>query len=117
MVHPEPLISHVRAFLFNMDPTVAPYFPQSVIRAEQLLGLRTKASSITCERAYSAINLHKRHMFWHRDYAHCQANVSTRDMIDMDQVGMKIEASNPHFGKAVSWERCHLDGSYNSGKK
>ena len=38
-------------------------------------------------------------------------------MIDMDQAGMKIEASNPHFGKTVSRERCHFEGAYNCDRK
>ena len=56
VVHPEAPISHARAFLFNIDPTVAPFCPSDVVGAEQLLGLRMKASSTTCERAYWAIN-------------------------------------------------------------
>ena len=58
VVHPEAPISHVRVFLFNMDPTVAPYLPQAVIRAKQLLGLWMKRSSTTCERAYWTVNMH-----------------------------------------------------------
>ena len=117
VVHPEAPISHARAFLFNMDPTVAPFSPKKVIAGEQLLGLRMKASSTTCERAHWAINLHKRDKFWTANYPHGRANVSTRDMIDMDQAGMKIEATNPQFGKTVSWERCHFDGAYNRERK
>ena len=117
VIHPEAAIAQVRAFLFNMDPTVAPYSPRAVVRSEQLLGLRTKASSTTCERAYWAINMHKRHQFWHSNYPHGRADVNTRDMIDMDQAGMKIEGSNPNFGKTVSWERCHFDGAYNRDRK
>jgi len=117
VAHPEAPISHLRAFLFNMDPTIAPYSPSAVVRAEKLLGLRTKAASTTCERAYWAINMHKRAMFWDWNYPHGRANVRTRDMIDMDQAGMKIEATNPHFGKTVSWERCHFDGAYNRDRK
>jgi hypothetical protein len=38
-------------------------------------------------------------------------------MIDVDECGLKIDASNPNFGKCVSWERCHFDGAYNREKK
>ena len=34
VVRLEAPISHVRAFLFNMDPTVAPSFPKAVVHAE-----------------------------------------------------------------------------------
>lgn len=117
VVHPEAPISHARAYLFNMDPTVVPYCPQAIIRAEKLLGLRMKAASTTCERAFWPINLHKRWMFWNLPYPLGCADVSTRDMIDMDQAGLKIEASNPHFGKTVSCERCHFEGAYNRDAK
>ena len=117
VVHPEAPMSRVRAFLFNMNPTMAPFCPAVIVRAEQLLDLRMKRSSTTCERAYWQLNLHKRDMFWDWTYPNGRVDVSTRDMIDMDQAGMKIEASNPRFGKAVSWQRCHLDGSYNRDRK
>lgn len=118
VAHPEAPISHVQAFLYNMDPLAGlPFFPQAIIRAEQLLGLRRKASSTTCERAYWPINLHKRDMFWDWGYPFGRADVSTRDMIDMDEAGFKIEASNPNFGKAASFERCHIEGAYNRDKK
>ena len=112
VVHQEAPISHVRALLFDIDPTVAPFCPSAVVHAEQLLGLRMNTSSPTCEKAYWAINLHKRHAFWHSNYPEGRADVSTRDIIDTDQAGMKIEESNPNFGKTVSWERCHFDGLY-----
>jgi hypothetical protein len=56
-------------------------------------------------------------MFWDWDYPFGQANVHTWDMIDLDGSGMKIEASNPHFGKAVSFHCCHIDGAYNRDRK
>lgn len=103
LVHPEAPISHVQAFLFNMDPTVPPYYTAAIHRAEMLLDLWRKKSSTTCERAYWPINLHKRDMFWDWDY--------------VDESGMKIEASNHKFGKAVSFHQCHIDGAYNRDRK
>lgn len=117
LVHPQATIDHARAFLFIMDPTVLPYSPYAIVKAEQLLNLRLKRSSTTCERAYWPINLHKRNVFWTRNYPMGRANVRTIDMIDMDEAGMKIEATNPKFGKCVSWERCHTEGAYNRDKK
>jgi len=117
VVHPEGTITEARAFLSNMDPTIAPFNPKEICRAEHLLGLRKKAASTTCVRAYWAINLHKRDMFWTWNYPFGRADVNTSDMIDMDECGLKIEASNPSFGKCVSWERCHFDGAYNRERK
>ena len=117
VVHPESPLSHARAFLFNVNPTVAPFSHSAVLRAEAVLDLRRKVASTTCERAYWAINLRKREQFWHEIYPHGRADVLTSDMIDMDQAGMKIEASNPRYGKTVLWQRSHFDGSYNRDKK
>ena len=60
VVHPEGTITEARAFLSNMDPTIAPFNPKEICRAEHLLGLRKKAASTTFVRAYWAINLHKK---------------------------------------------------------
>lgn len=117
LVHPEAPIDHVRAFLFNMDPTVAPYCHSAVVKAEHLLKLTLKKSSTTCERAYWAINLLKRERFWTLNYPFGRNNIRTRDMIDMDEAGFKIEATNPCYGKSVSWSRCHTEGAYNRDRK
>ncbi len=52
VVHPEGTIAEARAFLMNTDPTIAPSSPQEICRAEHLLGLRKKAASTTCVRAF-----------------------------------------------------------------
>jgi len=56
-------------------------------------------------------------MFWDWNYPKGRVDVSTHDMINMDQAGMKIEASDPCFGKAVSWQRCHVYRAYNRDRK
>ena len=72
-----------------------------------------KRSSTTCERAFWAINLHKRDCFWEEPYPIGRSNVLTRDMINMDQCKLKVEHSNPSSAKAVSMERAHVEGAYN----
>jgi hypothetical protein len=117
VAHPETSLDHVKAFLFNMDEGIPLYSQKAIVHAEKLLGLRRKAASTTCERAYLPINLNKRHMFWTLDYPFGCRNIRTMDMIDMDECGLKIEHSNPGFGKTVSWLRCHFEGEYNREKK
>lgn len=116
-LHPEATIDMVRAFLFNMDPTIAPYCPSAIVKAEFFLNLKNKRSSTTCERAFWPINLHKRDLFWTANYPLGRADIRTQDMIDIDECGMKIEATNPRFGKCVSWERCWIQGAYNRDRK
>jgi hypothetical protein len=40
IVHPEGTIAEAHAFLLNTDPTIAPFCPQSIVRAEHLLDLQ-----------------------------------------------------------------------------
>ena len=89
------------------------FCPAAVVDAEHLLGLRRKASSTTCIRACMPLNEHKRCVFWNHNYPFSQADVRTQDIIDIDEVGFKIESTNPSFGKTVLWLRCYLKGEYN----
>ena len=104
VVRPEALTAHVRTLLFNVDLAVSPNSPCAIVCADQVLRLRIKAPSTTCKRTYLVINMNKRHQFWHFNYPHGRDDVSTRDMLDMDQAGMKLEGSNKKFGKTVLWE-------------
>jgi hypothetical protein len=118
VVFPAATIDEARAYLFNMDPTLgAPFRPAAVVDAEHLLGLRRKASSTTCKRAFLPLNEHKRHVFWNHNYPFGRADVRTQDIIDVDEAGFKIESTNPSFGKTVSWSRCYLEGEYNRDRK
>ena len=49
VVHPKAPISHARAFLFNMDPTVALYCPSAAIRAKEHIG-ESISTNETCSR-------------------------------------------------------------------
>jgi hypothetical protein len=70
-VDPHASIDEARAFLYNVDPMVGvPFRPAAVVEAEYLLGLRRKASSATCKRAFLplTLNKHKRFVFWNQNY-------------------------------------------------
>ena len=43
--------------------------------------------------------------------------VDTRDIIDIDECGLKLETSNCRFGKVVREKRCDQAGVYNAGEK
>jgi hypothetical protein len=57
MVHPQATIDEVRAFLFNMDPGIAPLSPRAIVKAKHILNLRRKRSSTTCERRLTYTNV------------------------------------------------------------
>ncbi len=74
-----------------MDPVGVPFRPAAVVLAEHLLGLRRKASSMTCQRAFLPLNMYKRHIFWNHNYPLGRADAQTQDMIDVDEAGCKYE--------------------------
>ena len=117
LVNPAASIDEAWAYLHNMDPVGGTFRPAAVVQAEHLLGLRRKASSTTCQRAFLPLNRYKRHVFWNHNYPLGRAEVHMQDMIDVDEAGFKIESTNPSFGKTVSWLRCYLVGEYNRDKK
>jgi hypothetical protein len=49
-LHPEATIDMVQAFLFNMDPTIAPYCPSAIVKAEFILNVKNKPNQSTQER-------------------------------------------------------------------
>ena len=100
-----------------MDPAGVPFRPVAVVQAEHLLGLRRKASSTTCQRAFLPLNMYKRHVFCDHNYSLRWADVQMQDMIDVDMAGFKIESTNPSFRKMVSWLQCYLKDEYNRNKK
>jgi hypothetical protein len=116
-VYPAALLDLAGEFIHNMDLTGVPLLPMAVCCAEHLLGLRQKASSTTCQRAFLSLNKHKRHAFWTFNNPFGRANVRTKDMIDVDEAGFKIENTNPSFCKTVPWLCCYLEGEYNQDKK
>ena len=67
LVNPAASIDKARAYLHNMDPAGVPFRPAAVVQAEHLLGLRRKASSTTCQRAFLPLNRYKRHVFWNHN--------------------------------------------------
>jgi hypothetical protein len=76
VVFPVATIDEARAYLFNMDPMLGvPFRPAAIVDAEHLLGLRRKASSTTCMRAFLPINKHKRYVFWNHNYPLGRADI------------------------------------------
>jgi len=87
-----------------MDPMLGvPFRPAAIFDAEHLLGLRRKALSAMCMRAFLPINKHKSYVFWNHNYPLGRADIQTQDIIDVDKAGFKIESTNPCFGKTGLW--------------
>ena len=59
-VHLKSPISHAPVFLFNVDPSVAPFSLAAVVKVEHILDLRCNATSTTYKMVYWVILLQKR---------------------------------------------------------
>ena len=116
-VFPKATQAECRAYLFNLDPTVDPVSNSQLHRAEKLLGLRRKAASATADQAYTSANMMKRDLYWSEPPPLGVNGVPTRDMIDVDEAGFKLEDQIRKFGKTVSALRCDQPGVYGSGAK
>jgi hypothetical protein len=114
-VRPKAYIDEVRAFIHNMNPTVDPYSPSQVVRAEQRLGLSRKAASTTSECAYIPINLTKRVIYW-EDPIDGVYGVPKEDMIDIDECCLNLQSTNREWGKVVREVRCDATGHYKRGE-
>jgi transposase len=116
-IRPKATIDEVRAYLHNRRPNVAPYSPSQINRAEKLLGLSRKAASTTADSAYLPINLQKRDIYWGSQHPYGMAGVDTRSVLDIDESGYEVEATNRKFGKTVRRLRCDDSGPFNRNKK
>ena len=117
LIFPKAQIAEVKAFIFNRNPTVAPYSDSQIHRAEDLLQLTRKAASTTSDKAWSEENLVRRHNYWNCDYPMGIADSETRNMIDIDELGIFLELTNRKFGKAVRAKHCDNEGIYNRGQQ
>jgi hypothetical protein len=117
IMHPEETIAEACAFLSNMDPTIAPFPPSKIVGLSTFLiceGRRClpPVRELTGKQTYI-----EGACFGCGIILFGRVDINTSDMIDMDKCSLKIENSNPLFGKSVSWERCHFEGVYNQERK
>ena len=113
IVFPKATLAECRAYLYNLNPNVAPHSNSQVHRAEMLLGLTRKASSTTADQTYTPANLLKREAYWSQPSPLGVHGVPAWDMIlDVDVAGFKLEHQNRKFGKSVTRLRCDEAGVY-----
>jgi hypothetical protein len=115
MCRPKAYVDEVRAYVHNRNIANPPYSRSQIYRAEQRLGLYRKAASTTSDLAYSAANLHKREQYWSHAFPDGVDGVSTRDVIDLDESGYKLDTQNRSFGKVTRDKRCDARGKYKKG--
>ena len=112
LIHPKAYIDEVRAFLHNRAPGNPPYSKSQIHRAEEKLGLSRKVASTTSDLAYLPITIFKRRNYWTWSYPHGIAGEDIEDMIDLDEMNVKLEYQNCNRGKVIREKRCDAKGKY-----
>ena len=115
-IRPKATIDEVRAYIHNRNPTVRPYSPSQVYRAEQRLGLSRKVASTTSDQAYRPDVKRRRRRYWTQSYPNGINDQSTADMIDIDEARFKLESQNRNRGKVMRHRRCDARGKYKKGE-
>ena len=115
IVYPKAYIDEVRAFIHNRNPINPPYSRSQVHRAEELIGLTRKVSSTTSDLAHLPINLFKRQNYWTQPYPQGIADEDIKDMIDVDEMMLKVGHQNRGRGKVTREKRCDAKGVYKKG--
>lgn len=116
MNRPHARLYEVQAYLSNRFPNIAPYSKSQISRAETRLGLTRKAASKTSQDAFKPINLAKRKMYWESAFPSGVADLSTTDIIDIDEARFKLESADRSYGKVAREFRCNIRGKYKKGE-
>jgi hypothetical protein len=112
-VHPKAFGYEVAAHLFNRNLANGhPHSDSQICRAENLLKLRLKKGSTTSYKAYLPRNLNLRDMYFTCPYPLGIADVNIADLIDLDEMGLKLEHSDRSFGKTLQGDRCDAPGAF-----
>ena len=115
IIRPKAYIDDVRAYLHNRNPANLPYSRSQIYRAEERLGLSRKVASTTSDMAYTPLNLFKRRNYWRESYPRGIFGEDIEDMIDLDEMAVKLESQNRGRGKVVRDKRCDARGKYKKG--
>jgi hypothetical protein len=114
-IRPHARLYEVKAYLLDRFPGNRPYSDSQIYRAEKRLGLSRKRCSKTSQHAYKPVHLAKRKMYWESNYPSGIANVSTDDVIDIDEAKFKLESADRGFAKVAREFRGNIKGQYTKG--
>jgi hypothetical protein len=115
MVHPKVYNYEVCAYIHNHNLANPLYSQFQISWAALWLGLFWKAASSTSDLAYSLANLFKHYKYWNQAFHDGIARESTRDLIDINESGYRLNSQNRSFGKVTREKRCNVPGKYKHG--
>lgn len=120
VAYPKASHAEINAFLYYVnfgDPTFRFYSHSQISKAEKLIGLSSKRGSTTAYRAFLAVNLQKRWVFWNLPYPMGIAGIRRRFIIDLDECGIFVDIVNRSRGKAFVGVRVRDFGPYEKSDK
>ena len=111
MAYPEARTAEVRAFVANTSNGRVFSRGQVSCRLAELEITRKRAST-EAYQAYTAINLHKRDVFFTHNLPFGIANAERRSFLDTDECGLELQSCNRGEGYAYSGVRVVKPGNY-----
>ena len=120
LVFPKANAAEINAFLYRVNfgnVMFRFYSPSQISKAEERIGLTKKRGSTTAFQAYLPINKFKRWCFWNLPYPFGIADISRRDMIDLDEMGVELKTAERGEGKAYAGKRVKQSGLYSKTDK
>ena len=111
------VIRRVNMLLGNQEYANRFFSPSQLCRAEKGIKVTTKRGSKTANDAMKPENVQRRKDFWTLDYPYGIANISTEDMIDIDEADVYPHQTNRKTGKSAQGERVRETGTYTRDNK
>lgn len=116
-IYPRITAAEINAFMFHASGQIRFYCHSQIYRAQDRLGLSRKRAATTANQASLPRNIQKRWNYWNLPFPQGIANISTEDLIDIDEAAVFQESSNRGYGKARIVSRCRDDGPYGHSQK
>ena len=112
LVFPRCTADEVRRFLFENSPVPLLFSRKDITVGEQRLGFTRKRASIIARQALREHNLIRRRLFWTSEPPFGIVGVPIADLIDVDEMGINLQATNRPVGKSLRGSRVEDEGAY-----
>ena len=94
-----------------------PYSRDDIYTRDKMLGLTRKKGSTTAMQALTDKNILRRQLFWSRQYPVGIHGTPRGSLIDIDESGWCLKATNRSHGKSLRGTRVREPGAYGHGDK
>ena len=115
--YPESKADHVRTFIMNNSMKHSYYSHMAISRALKRLTFSRKRSSKVAHLAFTKKNLFRRKIFHTERFPVGKVGIPRARLIDVDECGLELRSTDPHYGHAVKGLRVVHPGNYTRDTK